>query len=97
MTMEFNTLNDIDVYEKTVLLRVDFNMPLDKDTKKILDTTRIKRVLPTFLDLIEKKAKIVVIAHQGRKGSWDSPGGVCKCRLGASWSRSVARIRRLRC
>jgi len=71
MTMEFNTLDDIDVYEKTVLLRVDFNMPLDKDTKKILDTTRIKRVLPTFHDLIEKKAKIVVIAHQGRKGSWD--------------------------
>ena len=71
VTMEFNTLDDIDMYEKTVLLRVDFNMPLDKDTKKILDTTRMIRVLPTLQDLISTKAKIVIIAHQGRKGSWD--------------------------
>ena len=69
--MEFNTLDDIDVYEKKVFLRVDFNMPLDKDTLKILDTTRMKRVLPTINELIEKKAKTVIIAHQGRKGKWD--------------------------
>ena len=65
------TLDDIDVEGKTVLLRVDFNMPLDRETLEILDTTRIKRVLPTINDLVERNAKTVIIAHQGRLGSWD--------------------------
>ncbi len=68
---EYNTLDDFDVENKTVLLRVDFNMPLDKDTFEILDTTRIKRVLPTINELVGKNAKIVILAHQGRQGSWD--------------------------
>lgn len=68
---EWNTLDDVSVTNKTVLLRVDFNMPLDKNTLKILDTTRMKRVLPTIEELIEKQAKTVILAHQGRKGSWD--------------------------
>lgn len=69
--MEFNTLDTIDTHEKTVFLRVDFNMPLDKKTLKILDTTRMKRVLPTLKELKENNAKTVILAHQGRKGSWD--------------------------
>jgi phosphoglycerate kinase len=68
---EFNTLDDFDVENKTVLLRVDFNMPLDKNTYDILDTTRMKLVLPTVKELIDKHAKIVILAHQGRQGSWD--------------------------
>ena len=68
---EFNTLDDFDVENKTVLLRVDFNMPLDKNTLEILDTTRIKLVIPTIKELIEKNAKIVILAHQGRHGNWD--------------------------
>lgn len=68
---EYNTLDDFDVKNKTVLLRVDFNMPLDKNTLEILDTTRIKLVLPTIHELLEKNAKIVILAHQGRQGSWD--------------------------
>jgi len=67
----YNTLDDFNVNNKTVLLRVDFNMPLDKNTLDILDTTRIKRVLPTINELISKNAKIVILAHQGRQGSWD--------------------------
>ncbi len=69
--MEFNTLDNINTSEKTVFLRVDFNMPLDKKTHKILDTTRMKRVLPTLNELKENNAKTVILAHQGRKGSWD--------------------------
>jgi len=69
--MEVNTLDDISVTKKTVFLRVDFNMPLDKKTLEILDTTRMKRVLPTIKELVSKQAKTVIIAHQGRKGSWD--------------------------
>jgi len=68
---EYNTLDDFDLENKTVLLRVDFNMPLDKNTLEILDTTRIKRALPTIKELINKKAKTVILAHQGRQGSWD--------------------------
>ncbi|KAA0006264.1 MAG: phosphoglycerate kinase [Thermoplasmata archaeon] len=68
---EYNTLDDFDLEGKTVLLRVDFNMPLDKNTLEILDTTRIKRALPTIKELIEKNAKTVILAHQGRQGSWD--------------------------
>lgn len=68
---EYNTLDDFDLDDKTVILRVDFNMPLDKESLDILDPTRIKRVLPTINELIEKNAKTVIIAHQGRQGSWD--------------------------
>ena len=68
---DYNTLDDFDLENKTVLLRVDFNMPLDRDTLEILDTTRIKRALPTIKELIENNAKTVILAHQGRKGSWD--------------------------
>jgi len=68
---EYNTLDDFNVENKTVLLRVDFNMPLDKSTLDILDTTRIERALPTIKELVEKNAKTVIIAHQGRQGSWD--------------------------
>jgi len=68
---EYDTLDDFNVENKTVLLRVDFNLPLDKKTFEILDTTRIKLVLPTIQELIEKNAKIVILAHQGRQGSWD--------------------------
>jgi len=71
---DYHTLDDIPLKEKTVLLRVDFNMPLDKNTLKILDTTRMKRVLPTINELRDKQAKIVILAHQGRKGSWDFIG-----------------------
>lgn len=68
---EYNTLDDFNVENKTVLLRVDFNMPLDKKTLEILDTTRIERALPTIEELVSKKAKTVIMAHQGRQGSWD--------------------------
>jgi len=69
--IDFFTLDDFDVENKCVLLRVDFNLPLDKNTFEILDLTRIKQALPTIKELISKKAKTVVLAHQGRPGSWD--------------------------
>ena len=68
---EYNTLDDFNLDNKTVLLRVDFNMPLDKTTLEILDTTRIERALPTIKELVDKNAKTVILAHQGRQGSWD--------------------------
>jgi phosphoglycerate kinase len=68
---EFNTLDDFNVENKTVLLRADFNMPLDKKTLNITDDTRIRLALPTIKELVNKNAKTVILAHQGKQGSWD--------------------------
>ncbi|MEM2386673.1 MAG: phosphoglycerate kinase, partial [Candidatus Bathyarchaeia archaeon] len=55
-----------------VLVRVDFNSPVDPETKKVLDDTRIKAHGETTIkELAEKGAKVVVLAHQGRKGDPD--------------------------
>ncbi len=68
---DFNTLDDFKVENKTVLLRVDFNMPLDRKTLDITDDTRIRLALPTIKELVNKNAKTVILAHQGKQGSWD--------------------------
>ena len=59
------SLNYFDYTEKTVLLRVDINSPIDQKTKKIINDNRIKKSLPTIKTLIKRRAKIVLIAHQG--------------------------------
>ena len=55
---------NLEVQNKTVILRLDFNVPLNK--KKIQDKSRIILNLPFLKDLIKKKAKIVIISHLGR-------------------------------
>jgi phosphoglycerate kinase len=66
------TLDDIQVKNKVVLVRVDFNSPIDPKTKKILDDSRIRaHGESTIKELAEKGAKVVVLAHQGRKGDPD--------------------------
>jgi phosphoglycerate kinase len=66
------TLDDVQVEGKTVLVRVDFNSPIDVETKKILDETRIRTHGETTIkELVEKGAKVVVLAHQGRPGEPD--------------------------
>jgi phosphoglycerate kinase len=70
-TKEFNTLEDFNFKDRTVLLRVDINCPLDKKTLKIQNDVRIRSIVPTVRELIGKKAKVVILAHQSRKGAWD--------------------------
>ncbi|MFW6117341.1 MAG: phosphoglycerate kinase [Thermoproteota archaeon] len=66
------TLDDVTLKGKTVLVRVDFNSPLDENTQKILDATRIRtHGESTIQELVDRDAKVVVLAHQGRPGSWD--------------------------
>lgn len=66
------TVNDFDFKGKTVLVRVDFNSPVDPETKRILDDTRIRiHGETTIKELAEKGAKLVILAHQGRRGSPD--------------------------
>ena len=66
------TLDDVQVKDKVVLVRVDFNSPVDPQTKKILDDTRIRAHGETTIkELMKKGAKVVVLAHQGRQGDPD--------------------------
>lgn len=65
MRFGINTLGDFDIKGKTVLLRVDINQPVDKETDTLKDITRIKGCAPTVKELSEKGAKLVILAHQG--------------------------------
>ncbi|MBS7633223.1 phosphoglycerate kinase [Candidatus Bathyarchaeota archaeon] len=70
--MKYLTLDNLKVKDKTVLVRVDFNSPVDPETKKVLDDSRIRAHGETTIkELAEKNAKVVVLAHQGRKGDPD--------------------------
>ncbi|MCL2509577.1 MAG: phosphoglycerate kinase [Methanomassiliicoccaceae archaeon] len=71
---EFNTLDDFNLKDKTVLLRVDINCPLDRKTLKIINDARIRSIVPTVRELMGKRAKVVILAHQSRKGAWDFIG-----------------------
>ncbi|MFQ6068773.1 MAG: phosphoglycerate kinase [Candidatus Bathyarchaeia archaeon] len=66
------TMKDCAFKGKTVLVRVDFNSPVDPQTKKVLDDTRIRAHAETTIsELVEKGAKVVILAHQGRPGEPD--------------------------
>ena len=63
--LRIHTIDDFDYANKTVILRLDVNSPIDPATKKIVNTNRIAKSIPTLQDLVEKGAKIVILAHQG--------------------------------
>lgn len=69
--MSFNkkTIRDIDLKGKRVLLRADFNVPVDDG--KITDDYRIKQALPTIQYILEQKCSLVIISHLGRPSGSD--------------------------
>jgi phosphoglycerate kinase len=67
----YKTLDDFDFKNKTVILRIDINSPIDEKTGEILDESRFIEHSITVNELLEKGAKIIILAHQGRKGDKD--------------------------
>ena len=59
------TIKDVDIAGKRVFIRVDFNVPMDKN-QNITEDTRITTVLPTLEYALEKKAKVILASHLGR-------------------------------
>jgi phosphoglycerate kinase len=64
--MPKKTVEDIEVKGKKVLLRADFNVPLNMNTGAIRDGSRIRASLPTIKYLVDHKAKVIICSHLGR-------------------------------
>ncbi len=66
--MRKRSVRDHDIDGATVLLRVDYNLPMRPGTTEILDDVRIRATIPTLAHLLERRCRVLVVAHLGRPG-----------------------------
>jgi phosphoglycerate kinase len=86
------TIKELDVRGKRVLIRADFNVPLEKGTGRITDDTRIRESLPTIRYALEQGAAVVLMSHLGRPDGKRVPSlslAPVAARLGELLSRPV--------
>ena len=89
--MAFRTLDDLDVADRTVLVRADLNVPVADG--RVTDATRIDRLAPTLTEIADKGARVVVMSHFGRpKGGPDEKNSLRQVvpALSAALGRDVA-------
>ena len=67
--MKFKTLDDLELNNKRVLLRVDLNSDIYRG--KVVESDRIKAHSKTIKELLRKKARVVILSHQGNPGKKD--------------------------
>lgn len=72
------TIRDIEVADKRVLVRVDYNVPRD-DAGNVTDLTRVEGTLPTLQYLLKRGAKVVLMSHLGRPKGEKNPKYSLEC------------------
>ena len=60
------SIEDLELANKRVFIRVDFNVPIDKKTGEITDDERVRAALPTIRHAVEAGAKVILASHLGR-------------------------------
>lgn len=97
MNYKKKSIRDVSFAGKKVLLRVDFNVPLDKTTHEITNDKRIRAALPTIQYLLDDGAALIVCSHLGKpKGPrrQDQPDAQARCRPLCRAARKAGRVRR---